>query len=174
MAMDTINLDGFRESVGKKLGVSDWLSIDQERITAFGEITSDMDPMHVDTDWSRKYSPYKTTVAFGFLTISLITYLYHDVLASTTTREGGINIIGLNYGFDRLRLIEPVPVDSRIRGHFTVTEVTDRSPNEIIVKLKVEIEVEGNDRMAVVAEWLTLLVDEEGSRQISEKQVKHA
>lgn len=169
MALETVDLDKFRSNVGKKLGVSAWMMIDQKRLTAFGEVSNDMDPMHVDPEWSRQHSPYRKTVAFGFLTMSLITYLYHDVLASLGNDGTGTKIVGLNYGFDRVRLIEPIPVDSRIRGHFSVMEVTDRSVNEMIVKLNVEIEAEGNDRMAMVAEWLTLLVNEEGSRQIAER-----
>lgn len=174
MALDTVDLEGYRNSIGKKIGVSGWMPIDQDRITDFGRITDDMDPMHVDPEWSAEFSPYRQTVAFGFLTMSLITRLYRDASASMLNQEEGRKIYGLNYGFDHVRLTAPIPVNSRIRGHFTVMAVTDRSPNEVVVKLGVEIEVEGADRMALIAEWLVLLMDEEGSRQIAEQQRERA
>lgn len=167
MATDIVDIEDFRARIGTKLGVSKWVAIDQEQITNFGVNTDDMDPMHVDPEWSARSSPYRTTIAFGFLTMSLITSLYHDVFSSIARDGGGKPVYGINYGFDRVRLIEPVPVNSRIRGHFSVMDVIDRSSNESIVKLKVEVEVEGIPRMAMVAEWLTLLVDEEGSDRIA-------
>lgn len=170
MAIDTININEFRNNIGRNLGVSDWLTIEQKLISDFGVITKDLDPMHIDPPWAEKFSPFKSTVAFGFLTISLVTYFYHDVLAPITNNSEGTTIYGINYGFDRVRLIEPIHVNSRIRAHFTILDVTDRSNNEIIVKLKVEIEVEGTERMAMIAEWLTLLVTEEGSKKIATKQ----
>jgi acyl dehydratase len=129
-----------------------------------------MDPMHVDVEWSGQNSPYRKTVAFGFLTLSLITRLYRDVSKSIINRETGRKIFGLNYGFDHVRLTAPIPVNSRIRGHFSVIAVTDRSPHEVVVKLGVEIEVEGADRVALVAEWLILLIDEEAARRIANRQ----
>jgi acyl dehydratase len=170
MALETVDIESIRESIGKKLGVSGWLAIDQDRITEFGRVTDDMDPMHVDVDWSGQKSPYRKTVAFGFLTLSLITRLYRDVSASMINRTTGRKIFGLNYGFDHVRLTAPIPVNSRIRGHFSVIAVTDRSPHEFVVKLGVEIEVEGADRVALVAEWLILLIDEEAARQIADRQ----
>jgi acyl dehydratase len=170
MALETVDIESIRESIGKKLGVSGWLAIDQDRITEFGRVTDDMDPMHVDVAWSSQESPYRKTVAFGFLTLSLITRLYRDVSASMINRTTGRKIFGLNYGFDHVRLTAPIPVNSRIRGHFSVIAVTDRSPHEFVVKLGVEIEVEGADRVALVAEWLILLIDEEAARQIADRQ----
>lgn len=170
MALETVDIETIRDNIGKKLGVSGWMTIDQDRITEFGRITDDMDPMHVDVEWSGQNSPYGKTVAFGFLTLSLITRLYRDVSKSIINGTTGRKIFGLNYGFDHVRLTAPVPVNSRIRGHFSVIAVTDRSPHEVVVKLGVKIEVEGADRVALVAEWLILLIDEEAARGIADRQ----
>lgn len=104
--------------VGRAIGTSPWLKVDQQQISDFGRVTLDPDPMHVDPDWAREKGPFGHTVAFGFLTISLLTKLLHDASQmnwAVRLEEQGYY---LNYGFDRVRFVSPVPVDSHIRGHF--------------------------------------------------------
>ena len=146
--------------VGQDLGRSDWLLVTQEIITRFGEATFDHDPMHVDPEWARK-GPFGRTVAFGFLTVSLLTYLLHQVLGTTSERYDPRFGYYLNYGFDRLRLVAPVPVGSRIRGAFKVVDIRFDERNRKIVKFAVQVEIEGEERIAMVADWLAIWVPPE-------------
>jgi len=143
---------------GQDIGVSAWLTIDQDLISKFGEATLDADPMHVDPKWAQEKGPFGHTVAFGFLTMSLLTNLLHDASKTTWSIEPGHEGYYLNYGFDRMRLISPVPVGSRIRGHFKTIDRTVDEKDRHLVKIWVEIEIEGHDRPALIAEWLTIWV----------------
>jgi len=163
-------LQSYPDRIGQEIGVSPWLLIDQARIDAFAAATSDPDPMHVDPEWCRQHSPFQSTIAFGFLTLSMLTHLSHEALgwvSSTHADNGGY---ALNYGFDRVRLIEPVPVNSRIRARFVLLEFTEVRPGETRTKYGVTVEIEGKTRPALVAEWLGLWVTGEGHRRIQGKQ----
>jgi acyl dehydratase len=102
-------------SEGKEL-VSDWLLIDQAMVSSFGELTLDPDPMHMDPVWAKANGTYGGTIAYGFLTISLLSYLIHTVRDEQPNAKDEGHY--LNYGFDKIRLISPIPTGSRIRGHF--------------------------------------------------------
>jgi acyl dehydratase len=158
-----------KDRIGQSIGSSDWFLIDQARIDAFGAATEDPDPMHVDPAWCAANSPFHSTIAFGFLTVSLLTHLSHQAIGwlnSTGAYEGGY---ALNYGFDRLRLIEPVLVNSRIRAHFTLLEQTEVRPGEVRTKFGVVVEIEGRTRPALAAEWIGLWVTGSGHERIREK-----
>jgi acyl dehydratase len=144
--------------VGQEVGVSDWLRIDQPMIDAFASATLDPDPMHVDPEWSARFSPFRTTIAFGFQTISLLTFLSHQALKWTHEASSAGGGYGLNYGFDRLRLLNPVPVNSRIRARFTLLSQDEPNPGEVRTKLGVAVEIEGQEKPALVAEWLGLWI----------------
>ncbi|MBM4188928.1 MAG: MaoC family dehydratase [Gemmatimonadetes bacterium] len=155
--------------IGQPIGSSDWYLIDQARIDAFAKVTDDPDPMHVDPDWCARESPFRTTIAFGFLTVSLLTHLSHQALgwlSSTGADDGGY---ALNYGFDYLRLIEPVPVNSRIRAHFGLREFAEVRPGEYRCCYDVTVEIEGRERPALVAHWLGMWVTGDGHRRIVAK-----
>lgn len=141
-------------SVGSEIGVSDWLMITQDMIRSFGKATMDSDPMHDDPDWAKAHGPYNGTIAYGFQTIGLLAFL----MRGATDGHGGMTPNGaghpLNYGFDRLRLVTPVPVDSRIRGRFKMTGRTVDEKNRLVHRVEAVVEIEGQDRPALVAEWL--------------------
>ena len=163
-------IERLRSQVGQAIGTSPWLVIDQARIDAFAQATNDPDPMHVDPDWCRRESPFKTTIAFGFLTVAMLTHLSHEALGwinSTGADDGGY---ALNYGFDRLRLVEPVPVNSRIRAHFTLLGFAEVRPDEFKTTYGVTVEIEGRERPALVAEWLGMWVSGAGHQRIIAKQ----
>jgi acyl dehydratase len=143
---------------GQDIGVSAWLTINQDLISKFGEATLDADPMHVDPRWAKEKGPFGHTVAFGFLTMSLLTNLLHDASSTTWSVEPGEEGYYLNYGFDRMRLIAPVPVGSRIRGRFKTLDRRVDAKDRHLVKIGVEIEIEGQERPALVGEWLTIWV----------------
>jgi acyl dehydratase len=142
---------------GRDLGASDWVTVTQSMIDGFGEATLDHDPMHVDPVWAAN-GPFGHTIAFGFLTMSLLTHLMHKALGTDSSRYDPAQGYYLNYGFDRLRLISPVPVGSRIRGKFRVEDVRADAGERSIVRFAVEVEVEGAERPAMVALWLSVWV----------------
>lgn len=148
----------FQEFIpGRHLGSSDWMVVTQAMIDAFGTATLDQDPMHVDPDWAAK-GPFGRTIAFGFLTMSLLTHLLHQALGTDSSRYDPADGYYLNYGFDRLRLISPVPVGARVRGTFKVASVRADADARTIVTFLAEIHVEGATRPALSAEWLSVWV----------------
>ena len=143
---------------GQDLGPSDWVHVTQDMISLFGAATLDLDPMHVDPEWARNASPYGGTIAFGFLTMSLLTPLIHAVLQSRSIKISTQAGHFLNYGFDRLRLVAPVKANQRIRGHFCVLKADTDGANRLLLTFGCEIEIEGGSRPALVAEWLAIWI----------------
>jgi acyl dehydratase len=144
-----------RKSYDEKPQVSEWLTVDQERIDQFGQATLDSDWMHIDPERAKRDGPYGGTVAFGFWTLSMLTYFVRHA-GGRDYPEGAL--YGLNYGFDRVRLIAPVRVGERIRNRATVMEIADRGEGRFLVKTENTVEIEGNEKPAMVAEWLFMLV----------------
>jgi acyl dehydratase len=142
---------------------SDWLAIPQEMISEFGRVTLDPDPMHIDPEWSSRHSPFGGTIAFGFLTISLLTHLLHNAMGTNPERDTGENGYYLNYGFDRLRLVSPVPVGSRVRGVFQISKREPDGEGRVKTCFDCRIEIEGQERPALVAEWLSYWVAAESA-----------
>ena len=133
---------------------SEWLEIDQRRISGFGHITNDPDPLHIDPDYAREFGPYGVTIAFGFLTVSLLTFFHHQ--ATPPVASG----YALNYGFDRLRLTSTVKVGARVRGAFRLIDAQDRGAGRLLLRYETRVEVEGDDKPALVAEWLVMWIDD--------------
>jgi acyl dehydratase len=141
-----------------------WLTVTQELIDGFGKYTLDPDPFHIDPDWSKAHSPYGGTIAFGFLTMSLLTHLLHIAQgekARDTTADPSKFGHYLNYGFNRLRLVSPVLVDSRIRGRFALKDVVIEERGRQVVSFDATVEIENEPRPALVAEWLAVWVPAE-------------
>lgn len=139
-------VDELRAAVGSQLGVSDWITLDQSRIDTFAEATGDHQWIHVDQD-KAETGPFGTTIAHGFLTLSLLPVFGRQVY----TVEGVQ--MGINYGLNRVRFTAPVPVGSTVRGSIELLDVTDVNGG-VQVTNKVTLEIEGSDRPAVVAESL--------------------
>lgn len=137
---------------GQDLGTSPWLTITQDDIDRFAEVTRDHDPMHVDPAWATSSGPFPTTIAFGFLTLSLITHFSHQ---ADGWPVGGY---ALNYGLDRVRFLTPVPVGARVRGRFRLISTAERH-GALLTRTAVTVDVQGQDRPALVAEWLGLFYD---------------
>ncbi len=150
MAKRTINgLEGLRELVGQELGTSDWLEITQDRVDQFAEATGDHQWIHVDRERAEKYSPYKTTVAHGYLTISL-----SPMLISQVMEVEGVKM-GVNYGLNKLRFPAPVKVGSRVRVRVALKEVNDITGGAQVVT-NLTFEVEGEEKPCCVAEAVVL------------------
>ena len=145
-------------TIGSELGVSDWVTITQDMIRAFGAATLDHDPMHDDPVWAKEQGPFGTTIAYGFQTVGLLTHLMRNALGEGYTMEPSKEGYPLNYGFDRLRLVAPVPVNSRIRGRFTLADRSVDEKGRIVQRVSAIVEIEGHDRPALAAEWLSVWV----------------
>jgi acyl dehydratase len=140
-------VDELRAAVGTSLGVSDWVTVDQSRIDQFADATDDHQWIHVDEERA-KAGPFGTTIAHGFLTLSLLPVLVGQVFSVEGTK------MGVNYGLNRVRFTAPVPVGSKVRAAVELADVSDVTGG-VQVTTKVTVEIEGSERPAVVAEWLT-------------------
>jgi acyl dehydratase len=147
-----ISLCAYQDMVGHEVGVSSWHVVDQPRIDAFAEVIEDHQFIHVDPERAKQETPFGTTVAHGFLTMSLLSIMSYEVMPIIE----GITM-GVNYGFDRLRFISPVRSGSRVRGRFTLAEARLRKPTELLSRTTVSVEIEGEDKPALVADWLGLI-----------------
>jgi acyl dehydratase len=150
-------LELWNKHVGSEEGVGEWFAVDQSRIDAFADATLDHQFIHVDPEKSAKLSPYKVTVAHGFLTLSLIPYLSGKIAPIEPSAYQGV-VMGINYGLDKVRFPSPVKVGSRIRARRSLAQVDTSGRTTIQLKHVVTIEVEGETKPACVAETLTRLV----------------
>jgi acyl dehydratase len=147
-----VPLSAYQAMVGKEIGVSSWHLIDQNRINVYADVIEDHQFIHVDPERAKRETAFGTTIAHGFLTMSLLSIMSYEVMPLVE----GVTM-GVNYGFDRLRFISPVKSGSRVRGRFTLTEATLRKPGELLSRTAVAVEIEGEKRSALVADWLGLL-----------------
>ena len=151
-AIQIENIATLREHVGGEVAVSDWLVVDQERINRFAEATEDRQWIHVDPERAARESPFKETIAHGFLTLSLL-----SELARRAMSVGGVRM-GINYGLNRVRFISPVPSGARIRGRFSLAALEDiKGGVQATWSVTVERESSGragDDKPYCVAEWL--------------------
>ncbi|WGV22059.1 MaoC family dehydratase [Pseudomonas putida] len=136
--------------VGKELGRSAWLKIDQQRINLFAEATGDFQFIHVDPEKAAK-TPFGSTIAHGFLTLSLIPKLIEDILILPQ----GLKMV-VNYGLDSVRFIQPVKVDSQVRLKVDLAEATEKRPGQWLLKAIATLEIDGEEKPAYIAESLSL------------------
>ena len=139
--------------IGKDLGASEWMIIDQERIDKFADATMDHQFIHVDP--SQAEPIFGSTIAHGFLSLSLVAGISFEqeigmVLEGTK--------MGLNYGLDKVRFLSPVPVNSEVRIHTKCVDVTEKNPGQFLVKNEVTMEIKGVDKPAYIAETLSLFI----------------
>ncbi len=149
--MPTASLDEIRARIGEEIGASGWLTIDQQRITAFADATEDRQFIHVDPDGAAK-TPFGGTVAHGFLSLSLLSRMAAEVILLPETTH-----MVVNYGLDRVRFLAPVRSGKRVRGRFLLDCVEEKAPGQILLRHVVTVEIEGEDKPALSAVWLTLL-----------------
>ena len=143
--------------IGKPEGTGEWLKVEQSRINTFADATLDHQFIHVDPEKSAQLSPYKTTIAHGFLTLSLVPHLGAAVPMADPKAYEGV-VMGVNYGLDKVRFPSPVKVNSRIRAHRELMNAELVNPSTIQLKQKVTIEIEGESKPACVAETLSRLI----------------
>lgn len=150
--MSAYTLDTLRDFVGRELGVSGWVTVDQDRIDRFAEVTGDRQWIHVDAERARRESPHGTTIAHGLLTLSLLPALRAEV---GVVPDGVARVV--NYGYDRIRFLSPVRSGARIRARVTLSAVEEKGEG-ILLRTTNTVEIEGEDRPALVADALTLLL----------------
>jgi acyl dehydratase len=148
----TVTRQELEAKVGQRLGVSDWFLIDQARVNEFADVTLDHQFVHVDLEKARK-TPFGGTIAHGFLTLSLLVHLCLPFIPNLANRK-----LLVNYGFDKIRFAAPVKVGKRIRATGTLAEVSERKPGNVIIRIDVSVEIENENKPALVAEWLSLHV----------------
>ena len=140
--------------VGQEVGLSRWISVDQARIDAFARITEDEQFIHVDPEAART-TPFGGTIAHGFLTLSLASAMSYDAVAPLD----GV-VMGVNYGFDKLRFLAPVPAGSKVRGRFKLLSAEDKGAQDGVtrwlLKHELTVEIEDGDKPALIAEWLSM------------------
>jgi acyl dehydratase len=139
--------DELKAAVGEQIGTSDWVTVDQKQIDTFAEATGDHQWIHVDVERA-KSGPFGGTIAHGYLTLSLL-----PVFSAQVYRVENVKM-GINYGLNKVRFTSPVPVNSRLRGSFELLEVTEVQGGVQVIN-KVTVEIEGSERPACVAEWVT-------------------
>jgi acyl dehydratase len=142
-----IDVRSLGDAIGRELAVSGWIELTQERIDQFADATGDHQWIHVDAARAAAESPFRTTIAHGFLTLSLVSRLFRDAITPTGLR------MTLNYGLNRVRFVSPVPSGSRVRGRFTLGAV-EETGGALQAVWHVTVEREGGDRPACVAEWV--------------------
>jgi acyl dehydratase len=153
--MIDVDVTTIRDRLGKELAVSDWYDITQQRIDEFANATGDRQWIHVDPARAAAESPFKTTIAHGFLTLSLVSDLMRKAIQFTGLR------MAINYGVNRVRFVSPVPSGSRVRGRFTPTAVEDVTGG-IQVTWQATVEREGGEKPSCVAEWIVRYYPKQG------------
>lgn len=153
MSINEYRLASIDDFVGRELGVSDWLLVDQARIDAFAECTGDRQWIHVDVERARRDSPFGGTIAHGYLALSLLAKFAIDLGVIPEDASAG-----LNYGLDKVRFMAPVKAGARVRNRITLVSVTRKDGARVLIKVMNELQIEGEDTPALIAESLVLLV----------------
>lgn len=149
-------LEVFQKKAGQEEGVGEWHTITQEQIDRFADATLDHQFIHVDPEKAARYSPWKTTIAHGYLTLSLVVHLGKSIPPLDPKAYDGV-VMGVNYGLDKVRFPQPVKRDQRVRARRELLEAEPKG-SQIQLKQRVTVEIDGEEKPACVAETLTRLV----------------
>lgn len=146
--MKSVKKEELAGLIGQQIGTSEWITVDQERINTFADVTEDHQFIHIN-EAAAKMTPFGGTIAHGFLTLSLL---------SKFAEGAGLVIegvkMGVNYGFEKVRFLAPVPSGSKVRAHFTLKDATEKKPGQFLITYEVTVEIEGADKPALIADWL--------------------
>lgn len=150
---EKLSYDNLHDFAGKELGVSPWVQVDQDKINEFAHCTGDDQWIHVDPERAKRESPFRTTIAHGYLTLSMVAGLAMQI--EGVVPEG--TQAAFNYGLDKVRFLAPVKVGARVRLRTTLMSVEDKGPGQYLMKASNTIEIEGEDKPALIAETLAML-----------------
>ncbi len=151
--MPVVNPADLGDYVGKELGVSRWIEVDQARIDTFADVTEDPQFIHIDPERAAKETPFGGTIAHGFLSLSLLSPMAMDL---AFTLDG--LAMGINYGFDKVRFLQPVRAGKKVRGRFVLDDAQERNPGQFTLRYTVTVEIEGEDKPALIAHWVTMQI----------------
>ena len=150
--MPSVPKEELKEYIDKPLEPSEWVLIDQDRIDSFADATLDHQFIHVDKEKASQ-TPFGGTIAHGYLTMSLISHFLPE--CSVMPAEA---VMGINYGSDKMRFLQPVPVGSEVRGSAILKEVSEKAPGQLLLKNEIEVQIKGEDKPALVAEILSMFI----------------
>ena len=156
--MGDLTLSQLGEYVGRELGVSEWVAIEQSRIDDFAACTGDRQWIHVDVERARRESPFRGPIAHGYLMLSMVAPLSMEI--GIVPKDAAA---GLNYGIDKVRFLAPVPAGARVRLRVVIISVEPREGGQAIMKTQNTIEVEGSQKPALIAKTLALLIPAKGT-----------
>ena len=151
--MSTVSPSDLEDMIGKEIGVSRWIEVDQKRIDVFADVTEDPQFIHIDPERAKAETPFGGTIAHGFLSLSLLSPMAMDLGFSL---EG--MVMGINYGFEKVRFLQPVRAGRKVRGKFVLDDAVERQPGQWMLTYGVTVEIEGESKPALIAKWLTLQV----------------
>lgn len=146
-------LSDLQSQIGTEIGVSNWITVDQQMIDDFAKVTHDEQWIHVDPVRAAAETPFGGAIAHGFLSLSLASRFVYDCFPMLPGQ-----VMGINYGFNKLRFLSPVPAGARLRGRFVLNAIRQRSDTDLLRETGLTIEIEGQDTPALVADWLGLAV----------------
>lgn len=149
--MPLSSLNEISSRIGEEIGVSGWFEMSQQRIDEFANATEDRQFIHVDPE-SAAHTPFGQTIAHGFLSLSMLSRMAADAMLVPDTVK-----MAVNYGLDRVRFVAPVKSGKRIRGRFRLDSIAEKAPGQLLMRHTVTVEIEGEERPALTAEWLGLL-----------------
>lgn len=151
--MSKLSISEYQAQAGNLSVTSDWVKVHQELINMFADATHDHQFIHVDEERAKRETPFGGTIAHGFLSLSLLSKFFDDALPGIKN-----SAMGINYGFEKIRFLMPVPAGSRLRGHIKLMDCTERKPGEYLSQYEVTVEIENFEKPALIAEWLGLTV----------------
>lgn len=149
--MPVASIEEIRSRIGREVGVSSWLLMDQQRIDEFADATEDRQFIHTDPKAAAQ-TPFGGTIGHGFLTLSMLSRMAAEGMLVPDSIK-----MAVNYGLDRVRFIAPVRSGKRIRGRFRLDSVEEKAPGQLLLRHTVTVEIEGEEKPALTAEWLGLL-----------------
>jgi len=147
-----LNTEELHAEVGNEIGVSDWFEVTQENVNTFADVTNDHQFIHINPEEAAK-TPFGGTLAHGFYTMSMLSHFAENGCGISVNDA----TMGVNYGCDKLRFIQPVRVGARIRGRSILTNVVEKNPGQFLFTQTITVEIEGVDKPALIAQWLTMV-----------------
>ena len=145
-----VSANQIQNYVGQEISISEWIHVEQDRIDLFADATGDHQYIHVDPERASE-TPFGTTIANGFLSLSLLASMSGGLKLENT-------VMGINYGLDKVRFLNPVKVGAKIRGRFTLVSAEEKKPLHFLLKHNVVVEIEGEEKPALIADWLGMTV----------------
>ena len=145
-----VSANQIQNYVGQEISISEWIHVEQDRIDLFADATGDHQYIHVDPERASE-TPFGTTIAHGFLSLSLLASMSGGLKLENT-------VMGINYGLDKVRFLNPVKVGAKIRGRFTLVSAEEKKPLHVLLKHNVVVEIEGEEKPALIADWLGMTV----------------